>query len=79
MFETFFYRIWLDFIRMNVLGLSNNGNPTLESVRILFAMLSGSVIHFGYIIFKFILSKTDRPNKQQKRINCSSMFNNSAV
>lgn len=55
--------IWLDFIHRNVSGSSNNVKPTFEFVRILFAMLSGSVVPFGYIIFKSILSKTDRPGK----------------
>ncbi|RXH97541.1 hypothetical protein DVH24_007887 [Malus domestica] len=31
---------WSDFLRRNILGSLNNGNPTLESARILFAMLT---------------------------------------
>ena len=29
-------------------------------------MLSGSIVPFGYIIFKFILSKIDSPGRQQR-------------
>lgn len=51
-----FYRIWFDFIRGNVLGTSYNGNPTLESARVLFAMLIHCDMSFGFLIFKSIMS-----------------------
>ncbi|KAB2597360.1 S ribonuclease [Pyrus ussuriensis x Pyrus communis] len=53
--------IWFDFIRGNVLGTSYNGNPTLESARVLFAMLIHCDMSFGFLIFKSIIGSTIHP------------------
>lgn len=60
-----FHRNWSDFLRINVLGTFNNGNPTLESAKVLHAMLSLSNVPFGYLIFHSIMSKINRPEKEQ--------------
>ncbi|RXH70848.1 hypothetical protein DVH24_015470, partial [Malus domestica] len=61
-----FYRLGSDFLRRNVLGTLINGNPTLEAVRVLYAMMSLTDVPFGFFIFRSIMSKTKRPSKQQR-------------
>lgn len=61
-----FYKSWSDFLCRNILGSLNNGNPTLESARILYAMLTLFDVPFGYLIFKPIFSKTNSHGKQQR-------------
>lgn len=61
-----FYKSWSDFLRRNILGSLNNGNPTLEYARILYARLTLFDVPFGYLIFKPNISKTKSYGKQQK-------------
>lgn len=61
-----FYKIWSDFIRRNVLGTSNNSNPTVKSARVLFAMLTPCDVPFGFLIFKSIMSKSKHAGTHQK-------------
>ncbi|RXI04898.1 hypothetical protein DVH24_039172 [Malus domestica] len=47
-----FYRNWSDFICINVLGTSNNGDPTSKLTKVLHAMLKeqhGSIVHLCLI------------------------------
>ncbi|RXH78285.1 hypothetical protein DVH24_001803 [Malus domestica] len=66
--NAYHYEAYLDSSIPLVKGLTNNGNPTLEFTKILFAMLSGLIVPFGDIVFKSILSKNDCPGRHLRAV-----------
>ncbi|KAB2634113.1 S ribonuclease [Pyrus ussuriensis x Pyrus communis] len=59
-------KAYADLLIPFIKGTSNNGNPTLESARILFAMLTHCDVPFSFLIFKSILSKSKRAGTHQR-------------
>ncbi|KAB2614198.1 S ribonuclease [Pyrus ussuriensis x Pyrus communis] len=59
-------KAYADLLIPLVKGTSNNGNPTLESARVLFAMLTHCDVPFSFLIFKSILSKSKRAGTHQR-------------